>query len=266
MSHGLLSIAVHLYGAAALVYLGYLVRQSPLLPWVGRALVGSGLALHVFSLGISLAGQGGLPSGLAQGFSTTALLLLAIFFALDLRTRLPVMGAFLLPIALAVLVPGLLISRPGAPLPPALRAPLLPLHVSIALLGIAAFGAASGVAVMYLLLERQLKAKKFGVLFARLPPLGLLDELNRRLLIWGFIALSVTMVTGTLFVSDARFAWRWSPKELATLVAWLGSGALLHARFFAGWQGKRPAVFTMAGFVVLLFSFFTAFAPGWMGG
>ncbi|MFZ5469059.1 MAG: cytochrome C assembly family protein [Myxococcota bacterium] len=262
MTRALLSIAVHEYGTAAIVYLAYLVRQWRGLPVVGRFFVGSGLILHGASLGMTLAAQGMVPLGLAQGFSLVALLLLAIFFVLDLRYRTPVIGAFLMPVALAVLVPGLLLDAALAPLPAQVR-PLLPLHVTIALLGVAAFGAAAGVAVMYLLMERQMKGKKFGVLFSRLPSLQLLDELNRRLVVWGFIALSVTMVTGAFFVSDAAsIAWRWEPKTIATLVAWLGSGALLHARFFAGWQGKRAAVLTMAGFCVLLVSFFTAFQGG----
>ncbi|MBI3184794.1 MAG: cytochrome c biogenesis protein CcsA [Myxococcales bacterium] len=263
----LLSISVHVYGAAAVLYLAYLIRQSKLLPAVGRVLVGSGLVLHGASLGASLFAQGGVPVGIAQGFSTVALLLLGIFFFLDVRYRVPVIGAFLMPIALAVLVPGLIMTGTGEVLPPGMKGPLLPLHITIALLGIAAFGVASGVAVMYLLMERQMKGKKFGVLFARLPPLQFLDELNRRLVVWGFIALSVTLVTGAFFVSDAAaFVWRWRPTEVATLVAWLGFGALLHARFFAGWQGKRVALLTMAGFFVLLVSLVTAFPAAGLGG
>ena len=41
-------------------------------------------------------------------------------------------------------------------------------------------------------IQRQVKGKRFGLLFSRLPSLHFLDELNRRLVIWGFIALSVT--------------------------------------------------------------------------
>lgn len=264
----MLSIACHVYGVAAVLYLAYLIRQWKPLPIAGRVLVGSGLLLHGVSLASSLSQQGWAPAGLAQGFSIVSWLLLAIFFALDLRYRMPVIGAFLLPIALAVLVPGLLLSGGAEPLPVGVRRPLLPVHVTIALLGIAAFGVASGVAVMYLLMERQMKGKKFGMLFSRLPSLQFLDELNRRLVVWGFIALSVTLVTGAFFVSDAAgaFFWRWEPKEVATLVAWMMFAALLNARFFAGWQGKRVALLTMAGFCVLLVSFFTSFEPGRGGG
>ncbi len=264
----LLSIACHEYGVAAVVYLVYLIRQWKPLPWVGRALVGTGFLFHAVSTGVTLSAQGGMPRGMAQGFSMVALLLLAIFLFLYLRYAKPVLGAFLLPVALALLVPGLLISSVAGRTPSGvLPRPLLPVHITIALLGIAAFGVASGVAVMYLVMERQMKGKKFGVLFARLPSLQFLDELNRSLVVWGFIALSVTLVTGAFFASDAAgIFWRWEAKEIATLVAWAVFAAVLNARFFAGWQGRRVAILTMAGFCLLLVSFFTSYKPGSWGG
>jgi ABC-type uncharacterized transport system permease subunit len=268
MSHALHSIACHGYGVAAVLYLAYLVRQWRPLAVAGRVLVGSGLALHAVALVSSLAAQQGRPLGIEQGCSILAFLLLSIYLLLDARYRRPVLGAFLVPLSLVALVPGILLSSGYRP-PPSLKAPLLPLHISVALLGLAAFAVAAGVAGMYLLLERQVKGKHFGLLFSRLPPLEFLDDLNHRLVLWGFIALSVTVVTGAFFVSGKGIFWAWEPKEIASVVAWVGFGALLYARFLAGWRGKRVALMTMAGFCLLLVSFVTSFeaqGSGWRGG
>jgi len=253
MWHALLAIAFHEYALAALAYLAYLLWQWKLFPLIGRSLVGSGLVLHA----IALAAQG-VPQGLAQGLSALSFLLLLLLLILDLRYRMPVIGAFLTPIAVAVLLPGLYLHGSGLTLPNSVRRPLLPLHISIALLGMAAFAVATGVAVMYLLLDRQMKGTPFGMLFSRLPSLGFLDELNRRLVVWGFIALSVTLITGAYFASGIHGAfWVWQSKEIATLVAWALFAGLLTARVFAGWQGRRVAMLTMAGFCLLLVSFFS---------
>lgn len=264
MTRSLLSIACHEYGLAAVIYLAFLVRQSRPLEIIGRVVVGSGLLLQGASLTLLAADQGGFPQGLSNALSLVAFLLLAIFFVLDLRYKLPVVGAFLLPAALAVLVPAFLVGTPGGVLPEEVKRPLLPFHVGVALTGVAAIAAAAGVGIMYLLLERQMKGKKFGLLFTRLPSLEQLDGLNRRLVLIGFIAISVTMVTGAFFVSKAGgFFWAWQPKEIATVVAWIVFGALLNARVFAGWQGKRAAMLTMAGFCLLVVSFLSAYQlPG----
>src|SRR5260370_9097385 len=101
---------------------------------------------------------------------------------------------------------------------------------------------------MYLLLDRQMKGKRFGMLFSRLPSLGFLDELNRRLVVWGFIALSVTLITGAYFASGIQGVyWVWQSKEIATLVAWARFAGLLTARALAGCQGRTVAILTMAG-------------------
>ena len=266
MNHSLVSLACHAYVLAALVYLAYLVRQSSVLATLGRVLVGSGLVLHGVALFELFGAQGGRPVGMAQGFSTCAFLLLAIFLGVDVRYRKPVIGAFITPLAVAVLLPGLLLDD-GQPLRADVQRPLLPLHITIALLGVAASALAAGVAVMYLLMERQMKGKRFGLLFSRLPSLEFLDTLNRQLGVVGFIALSVTLVTGAFFSSAAPgFVWAWRSTQIATLVAWGVFAALIGARSFGGWRGRRVALLTMTGFGLLLVSFLSSYNFTQLGG
>lgn len=267
MNHALVSLACHAYVVAALVYLAYLVRQMGALATAGRLLVGTGLALHGVALFGLFGAQGGGPVGVAQGFSTFAFLLLAIFLVVDVRYRKPVIGAFITPLAVAVLLPGLLLDGGEQVLHPAFRQPLLPVHITIALLGVAASAVAAGVAVMYLLMERQVKGKRFGLLFSRLPSLEFLDTLNSHLVVVGFIALSVTLVTGAFFSSSAPgFFWAWQSKQIATLVAWGVFAALVGARSFGGWRGRRVALLTMTGFGLLLVCFLSSYDFSHVGG
>lgn len=265
MTRQLLSFAIHAYSLAAIVYLVHLVRQLPALAVIGRLSVGVGLAVHGAALLTQLLGQGGRPIGMAQGLSLLAFLLLAIFLAIDFIYRRPVIGAFVTPIALAVLLPAFIVPTADGPIPEVVRRPLLPLHVTIATLGVATFAVAAGVALMYVLMERQVKQKHFGLLFARLPPLQVLDELNRWLVLLGFIALSITLATGAFFDTSGG-SWQWEPKRVATVIGWGVFAVLLSARFFAGWRGKRVAVVTMAGFAILLISFLSSYDPSPLAG
>jgi ABC-type uncharacterized transport system permease subunit len=105
------------------------------------------------------------------------------------------------------------------------------------------------------------KGKRFGPFFKRVPSLELLDDLNRRLVTWGFIALSLTLLTGAWVQSRMRPDSGWSPAELAVVVAWIAFGVLLQARIVAGWRGRRVALLTMAGFGVLVVSFVSRYGP-----
>jgi ABC-type uncharacterized transport system permease subunit len=257
----LLSIACHAYGLAAVVYLVHLVRQAGWLAVSGRVLVGGALGVHGVALVMQFTDQGGVPVGMSQGLSLLTFLLLTVMLFVDLVWRRSVIGAFVLPVAVAVMVPAFIVPAAEAPLPEALRGPLLPVHISIAILGVATFAVAAGVGVMYVLMERQMKGKHFGLLFSRLPPLQVMDEINRWLVVVGFIALSVTLATGALFQTGAS-VWSWDPKRVATLVGWHIFAALLGARLFAGWRGKRVAWVTLAGFGVLVVSFLSAYDLG----
>jgi hypothetical protein len=81
---------------------------------------------------------------------------------------------------------------------------------------------------------RMLKGKRFGPFFRRVPSLELLDDLNRRLVAWGFNALSLTLLTGGVGSRRRlRPDSRWSPAELAVVVALDGFGVVLQLRMLA---------------------------------
>lgn len=258
MGHPFFALAFHAYALGAMAYVAYLVRPWRGLAWAARICTGAGLLLHGAGLLRVVQAQHGFLEGPGQGVAGMTFLLLCIYLGVDLFYRIPVMGAFLTPMALAVWAPGLLWSM-DAQTRDALRGPLLPVHISIALLGVAAFAAAAGVGVVYVLMERQVKLKHFGLLFARLPSLQVLDELNRRLVLGGFVALSLTLVTGAFFASGQGAYWVWQPKEIGTVAAWLVFAALVGARLLAGWQGRRAALLTMAGFGLVLLALVSSY-------
>ena len=255
------TLAFHAYALGALAYLALLAQGWKGMAWVARGLTFGGWVLHGIGLVLLLSAQRWVPSGFGQVVSLLAYLLVAVFLVVDLRARATLLGAFLSPAAVAVLVPSLYMDAPGPELTAGLRQPLLPVHIAVALAGLAVFGVATAVAGVYLAAERMMKGKRFGPFFRRVPSLELLDDLNRRLVAWGFIALSLTLLTGAWVQAQLRPEQRWGPAELAVVVAWIAFGVLLQARIFAGWRGRRVALLTMVGFGVLVVSFVTRYGP-----
>jgi ABC-type transport system involved in cytochrome c biogenesis permease subunit len=126
------------------------------------------------------------------------------------------------------------------------------LHISVATAGVALFAIAFGVALMYLLQEREVKGKRFGALFSRLPSLDALDKLNGRLVRVGFLVFSVALVTGTLVAKGVwKSAWEWDPQQISSLLVWLLYGGMVQAYRF-GWHGRRYALLTLVGFALVI--------------
>lgn len=259
MTHVLLALAALAYCAAGMGYLWYLLGVDPIAARLSAFALGAGLVLHGATLALRASQYGFSPAmDVQDGLSLLAWFLGLAFLLLNGKWRVPILGAFVVPLMLVVTLPALGRPTSGYSLPPALHDAHLWVHVVVAFLGYAAFALASLVGVAYLLQEHELKAQRGGTsIWARLPSLELMDRLNERFTLAGFILLSVTIVTGALF---AHGIWGQTlsllePSELMTVVTWLLYGVLLWGRLQAGWRGRRAAVLTLLGFSVAMLSF-----------
>jgi cytochrome c-type biogenesis protein CcsB len=204
-------------------------------------------------------------SSFGEQISFFACLIAGGYLLAQVRYHLAVIGAMVGPIgfigALAMLV-----AHGGVrDVPPDLQSPWLPVHVTLAFLGNAAFGLACLVSFVYLWQERQLKSHTVGRFLRRLPPLETLDDINFRFLTWGFILLTLGILSGVLWaeLSFGRL-WSWEPRTIWTTIIWIIYAVLLHGRVTVGWGGRRAATLTIVGFGVLFVSFIgvNMLAPG----
>ena len=244
----LVHIALLAYAAAAAAYLVWLVRPRQALVSAGRTLLFAGLLLHLgsFAAAVSLSqGEGLARAGFGsdawrggQLFSLLAAATVAGYLALDLRYRLPVAGAFVAPVTVAVMVPAHLVHGGTRPIAPELTHSLaLAVHVFSAAAGTAALALAFALSLLYLVSERQLKSKQPGRLFARLPSLELIERVGWHLSVWGFVFLSVAIATGSLVSHESSgSAFPIAPKQGFAVLAWALLAGLIQARLVAGWR------------------------------
>jgi cytochrome c-type biogenesis protein CcsB len=190
--------------------------------------------------------------------------MLAYYLLIGLRYQTRALPAFILPFVCLLSLAGLLLPESDQAMSVALSNAvtashltqiIFPVHVTLVVFAYAAFVVTFISSAMYLVQERELKAKNFGVTFQRLPALNTCDEIGYRSLTIGFALLTLGMLTGMIWNQqrDGRY-WHNDPKEVMALVTWLIYLTMIHYRVTAGWRGRRVAWLAIAGFVVVLFT------------
>ena len=245
------------YGLGTMSHLAYVVSSRRLFYRIGQGALSAGFVFHTMTLIIRYHEGGYLPlTNLYESVSFFAWAILLVYLVIDYRYGIAVLGAFVSPIVLTLVVIGVALPKRIIPLHPALMSYWLPIHAICAFLGDAVFALTCCVGIMYLIQEHQIKSKKTTGLMRRLPSLEVLDEVNYRSLTVGFPLMTVGIVTGSVWASYAWGSyWSWDPKETWSLVTWILYAVLLHQRLAMGWRGKKAALMAIIGFVSVLFTF-----------
>lgn len=256
------SIPLVLYIAALVAYMLHFSRRQP---DVGRAattlLVGGALA-HTFVVGMQTMEVAHVPvTNASSAVSTFVLLLVLAYLFTEMTSEERTLGAFVLPLVVALqLLPAL------HPMPEEradiLRGPLFGIHVSSLLFAYASFALACMIGIIYVLQFKELKAKHFGFFYARLPALDVLDTMNQRAIMVGWICLTVGLVAGFIWAGQVQGAdprvqamSLQDPKIFVALICWVVYSFEVFAARRIGWGGRRAAYLSALGFAIVLLNF-----------
>jgi ABC-type uncharacterized transport system permease subunit len=246
----------------ALVLSGaYLVVPRPALIRTSLVAVLVALVSHSLFFALTWIGQGGLP--LVSNFGSLSFLALGlvwVFFVVEWRYRLGILGTFILPIPTLFLLMGfrfvLLPAPPSNVL--AMHNGYLAGHVAFSMLAYAFFTTAAGVALAYLVQHRQLKSRHPGAVAYRLPPLEELERLCFFCVWAGFVLLSVGMLAGAMWSLQTLGRLQWDAKVFLSLCLWLLYGFYLAMRQAGGFRGRHSAALLLLGFFVFFFGYYLA--------
>ncbi len=244
------------YGASALCIAYFLAQRESFCRW-GAWVLGVGLACHAVALALATWTLGRLPvATIGESLLVFSWTLVAAFLLLLWRFPIKVLGALATPLAALMVSGGLILPAGKGNVSPLLSSFWVIVHVGISFMGIAALTLAGLGGFFYLLQERQIKGKKFGFFYRRLPSLEQLDALNYWCLTVGFPLLTAGIITGSLYAQYTLGSFfSFDPKEVLTLIAWMIYAVLLHERLTAGWRGRRAALLALCGFGVLIITF-----------
>jgi ABC-type transport system involved in cytochrome c biogenesis permease subunit len=136
-----------------------------------------------------------------------------------------------------------------------LRSNLLGIHVISALLGYSGFTISAVYGFLYLILYKDIKLNKFGLIFNRLPNLEVLERLSLYSAVIGFIALTIAIIIGVIWLPIAfpDFSYL-DPKLVGTLLVWLLYAIGITSKVLGKWRGKRLVILSVSGFIVAILS------------
>jgi ABC-type uncharacterized transport system permease subunit len=253
------------YLAALVAYAWHFAKRHAPAGTAATTLLAAGVLSHTFVIGMQTMEAGHVPfAGTTAAISTFVWLLAIAYLYTEITTSERAMGTFILPLLAGLqFIPAL---RPGAEeRSEILQGPLFGLHVSSLLFAYASFALACVIGITYVLLFKEIKAKHLGFFYARLPSLQVLDSMNHRAIVIGWIFLTIGMVAGVVWTGQVRAYEALDPrianisladpKIFVALICWAVYSFEVFAARRIGWGGRRAAYLSVAGFVIVLLNF-----------
>lgn len=253
----LFSITTFIYLTAGLLYLVFFIFK-----WGGTSFIGSTVGWAGFFLNIIAflvrwiqthqAGFGYVPlSNLYESLVFFGLCVAGVYLFLEFKLPSKIFGGPVFLIASFILAyASLKTNAEIKPLIPALKSNWLVAHVITCFLGYGAFAVAFAFGVLYLINDKVILRNYF-------PSKTTLDNLIYKLILFGFLWLTLGIITGAVWADQAWGSyWSWDPKETWSLITWLIYGGAIHARLTRGWSGKKFAWLSIIGFASVMFTYF----------
>lgn len=248
--HVLAVLAILLYLAAAGGLARPLLSGGQPLNRLALGLAGAAVLVHAgILLGMH---RGALDLHFFAALSLIAFVVSALTLLVNATRPVAALGVIVFPLTAALVAVDSFLAPPTLPQPMDWQ---IKLHVTVALIGFGALSIAAVLAILLALQERALRHRRFGLWLHALPPLTLTETLLFRLISAGFVMLTLTLLTGVLFV-DNLFGQHLVHKTVLSIVAWVVFGVLLYGRWRHGWRGARAVNLTLAGMAVLILAFF----------
>jgi len=254
-----------LYAVAGVVYAIHFARRQTAVGRAATTVLLLAALVHTFVIGMQTMEVGHVPfANASSAISTFVWLLTLSYLYLELSTDERAMGVFILPIVVMLqIIPAL---KPGLETrSPVLDSPWFWVHISSSLFAYASFALAGVLGLTYMLQFKEIKKKHLGYLYTRLPSLQILDSMNSRAVMIGWLFLTIGVVVGVIWVTQARAVLPDDPniramslndpKIFGAVLTWAVYSFAVFARQRLGWNGRRAAWLSAIGFALILLNF-----------
>ena len=212
-----------------------------------------GLLLHALALSNSMFSDAGINFGFYNAMSLVSAFLVLFTLTATWRHPVEILTIILLPITIIVIV--LEYFGTSSHLLPAGSSTALSFHISTSIVAYSLLALAALQALLLSIQNKFLHAHQPGGLIKLLPPLKNMETLLFEVILAGFVALTISLGSGLLFLEN-MFAQQLAHKTVLSILAWFVFLTLLIGRWQMGWRGRIAIRWTLSGFVSLMLAYF----------
>jgi ABC-type transport system involved in cytochrome c biogenesis permease subunit len=253
----LLHLLPVLYGVAFFNYLLVFVSEEKIIRRLARPLLLAAVSVNLVYLLVYTVYFEHVPLvTVFQVLGAVGFAVAATYLWVESKTGSPYSGPFVLFLVVVFQIVNTEFPKFDRQVPVILESKLFSFHVSAAVLGYSALSVSAVYGLLYLILYRQMRGKRFGLFFHRLPPLDTLDRMNFYAALVGFVFLVAAVVLGSVWSRLSLGTIHFDSKVIVALITIVIYGGSLAARRLIAWRGVRMAYSTLVGFLVVLFSLF----------
>ncbi len=250
-------ILTSIYFIICALYTVYFITGKKQFNTAGRVFITVNILLHIFFMVYFGRVENKVPiTSVFEAMTLLALLISGLYFFIEISTKVKNLGAFIFALIFIfqlVATFGITVVEIEDSI---FKTPLFGINTITAMIGYSAFVFSMVIGIMYLGLFRELKEVKPRFIYDRLPSLEMLDMMNMRGFITGFVFLTIGIVCGVI---QARRVWGevsvFDPKLFLSWVLWLIYLVSIGGRVIFKWGGKKLGYLSVVGFVVMIFSF-----------
>lgn len=264
MTLALLMAVAAAYLAATLLYLRLLLAGGDASDKAARRTLTGGFLIHTGSFVLLHVWAMHEGSPLQESVSFMAYAIVGLWLIFQHRWRAKMLGAVLAPLAF------LLVFYATMPLQSsgdddALRSLWSHFHIMLSIAGFGFLALAFAAGIIYLVQDRKLKGRKTKSIervVYRLPSLEALDRMNAFCLLYGFPILTLGMIMGVLWESAMTGSWTPDLKIKLSIATWVFYLVGVFARLLAHQRGRKAAMLSVLGFIMLASSYLGGRALG----
>lgn len=213
----------------------------------------AGLILHSLALYNSTFSTIGVNLGFYNAISLVSAFIVLFTLIATWRHPVEILAIILLPIAAIAM--GIESSSTSSHLLEAGSSKALVFHILTSIIAYSLLALAALQAILLSVQNRFLHKHQPGGIIKLMPPLKSMEILLFEVIVAGFVALTISLGSGLIFL-DNMFAQHLVHKTVLSILAWLVFLILLIGHWKLGWRGRTAIRWTLSGFASLMLAYF----------